>query len=405
MSRHTLLYASPLPPEKSGVSEYSEALIQGLGRWFEVTLLSQQQRPVLRGVARSLSIKVAGRDDIQPQAFDHVLYNMGNNPYFHAFIYELFLRRPGPVILHDVVLYFLTVGYYKDTARFYGKIYELAGAEGLRIIKEQVKSGHDLLRFAEPVSLPLNGELLRRAPLILVHSESARQALLADRPDAPVHVLPMIDPYSALPVTAPARDLLRDRCGVPDSASVVASFGMIAPTKQNHRVCQAMQHLDKTGNASRYYVMVGEGDHVDRYLGDRILKTGYLPSAEYVGVLDRCDLVASLRHPSMGETSIGLLQAMSRGKPCLVTDEGWFAELPDDVVIKVAPDISDTALAQVIRTTLADVDGSAALGARAREHVRAHHDVRAVTERLADYLLEPPAPAGPGRLPRQPTTT
>lgn len=396
MNRHTLLYASPLPPEKSGVSEYSEALIQGLARCFDVTLLSQQQRPALRGLARSLPIKVASHDDSQPQTFDHVVYNLGNSPYFHSFIYELFLRRPGPVILHDVVLYFLIVGHYKDTARFYGKIYELAGAHGLRIIKEQVKAGRDLLRFAEPACLPLNAEVLRLAPLILVHSEFAREALLALQPDAAVRVLPMIDPYSALSVIAPAHDLLRDRFGVPDRARVVASFGMIAPTKQNHRICQAMRHLEVSGDTRPYYVMVGEGDHVDVYLDDRIIKTGYLPSAEYASVLDRCDLVASLRHPSMGETSIGLIQGMSRGKPCLVTDEGWFAELPDDVVIKVAPDVSDTALARIIRSALADVDGSTALGARAREHARVHHDVRTVTERLAGYLLDSPAPMPPG---------
>ena len=43
-----------------------------------------------------------------------------------------------------------------------------------------------------------------------------------------------------------------------------------------------------------------------------------------------CDVVVSLRAPTMGETSGSAIRALSLGRPLVVSDLGWFAELPDD---------------------------------------------------------------------------
>ena len=51
-----------------------------------------------------------------------------------------------------------------------------------------------------------------------------------------------------------------------------------------------------------------------------------------------CDVLVNLRYPTMGETSGSVIRALSLGKPLLVSDVGWFAELPDDVVLKVPVD-------------------------------------------------------------------
>ena len=51
-----------------------------------------------------------------------------------------------------------------------------------------------------------------------------------------------------------------------------------------------------------------------------------------------CDAIVSLRSPTMGETSGSAIRALSLGKPLVVSDVGWFAELPDDAVLKVPVD-------------------------------------------------------------------
>ena len=40
----------------------------------------------------------------------------------------------------------------------------------------------------------------------------------------------------------------------------------------------------------------------------------------------------------MGETSGTAIRALSLGKPLVVSDVGWFSELPDDVALKVPVD-------------------------------------------------------------------
>ena len=79
---------SPLPPAKSGIADYSAALLAPLERCAEVTTFGQA--PTV----------------FQPADFDVALYQIGNNPY-HAFAYEMALRHPGVVVLHEANLHHL----------------------------------------------------------------------------------------------------------------------------------------------------------------------------------------------------------------------------------------------------------------------------------------------------------
>ena len=51
-----------------------------------------------------------------------------------------------------------------------------------------------------------------------------------------------------------------------------------------------------------------------------------------------CDVCVNLRSPTMGETSGSVIRQLSLGKPVVVSDVGWFAELPDEVALKVPVD-------------------------------------------------------------------
>ena len=100
MAKPTLLSASPFPPKKSGISDYSVALVKALSKIYDITLYSDNYIieeeslnvfPVLRH----------GYDDIDFDSFDYRIYNIGNHPGFHGYIYEAAIKHPGMVILHD----------------------------------------------------------------------------------------------------------------------------------------------------------------------------------------------------------------------------------------------------------------------------------------------------------------
>ena len=80
-----------------------------------------------------------------------------------------------------------------------------------------------------------------------------------------------------------------------------------------------------------------------------------------------CDVHVNLRSPTMGETSGTAIRALTLGKPLVVTDAGWFSELPDDVALKVAVgdrEVDD--LAAALRLLAERPDARAAMGAAAR---------------------------------------
>src|SRR5262245_57232110 len=83
-------YYSPLPPERSGIADYSALLLPALRRRFEVEVV-RRRRPSLRKT-------------------DVALYHVGNNPQAHGWIVDALRRRPGVVALHDLVLHHLVAG-------------------------------------------------------------------------------------------------------------------------------------------------------------------------------------------------------------------------------------------------------------------------------------------------------
>src|SRR3990172_1413479 len=84
-------YFSPLPPERSGIADYSALLL-----------------PALRG---RLDVRVVKRGRKKaPRGTDVSLYHVGNNPDAHAWIVDALHSEPGVVVLHDYVLHHLVAG-------------------------------------------------------------------------------------------------------------------------------------------------------------------------------------------------------------------------------------------------------------------------------------------------------
>jgi hypothetical protein len=73
-----------------------------------------------------------------------------------------------------------------------------------------------------------------------------------------------------------------------------------------------------------------------------------------------------------------VIRALSLGKPLLVSDVGWFSELPDDAVLKVPVDEYEV---RVIEAALGvAADHGAVLGAAARAYVEREHALAATAD-------------------------
>ena len=67
----------------------------------------------------------------------------------------------------------------------------------------------------------------------------------------------------------------------------------------------------------------------ERALGEGVVRLDYLDEDVLWQLLADSDVCVSLRWPTMGETSGMAIRALSLGKPLVVSDVGWFSELPD----------------------------------------------------------------------------
>jgi glycosyltransferase involved in cell wall biosynthesis len=330
-------------------------------------------------------------DTVPWDGYDFKLYNIGNNPWYHAQIYEACLRHPGTVILHESVLYYLFVGYYQTRESFYQQVFEQEGPHAVAMLKDEKKAGRDLLHFKKPKLLPFNRELINSGNSFLTHSVCCRNDVLAraERPVRAQHINMAVDP----PVNVEGGRLrLLRRLGLPEDTLIAASFGFIAPTKLNHVVCDAVNRVNATGQRRIVYLMVGEGDYVDGHLGRYIQKTGFVADSMYEEYLSSVDLVVNLRYPSMGETSLALLRAMSFGKPCIVSDHGWFSELREGTVFKLESrpgEVLREMLYEVLRLSLAHPEAFGQIGQRARQWVQSDCSVRHSSAQIAEFLLKP----------------
>jgi hypothetical protein len=94
-----------------------------------------------------------------------------------------------------------------------------------------------------------------------------------------------------------------------------------------------------------------------------------------------------LRAPTMGETSGSAIRTLSLGKPLVVSDVGWFAELPGEVALKVpVGGDEETAGLRAALERLSEPGVAARMGDAALTYVREEHDLGRVAERYVAAL-------------------
>jgi hypothetical protein len=112
------------------------------------------------------------------------------------------------------------------------------------------------------------------------------------------------------------------------------------------------------------------------------------------------DLAVNLRFPTGGETSHTCLRLLGLGRPVLVSDAGWFAEIPDSCCAKVPTDaLEEPTLDALLEALLGSSELRAALGENARRWALREHSVEAAVEAYAALVAElaesRPSPARP----------
>ena len=357
-------YYSPFPPERTGISEYSELLVPALARRIELEV-------VPRGATRDADVG---------------LYHVGNNPDAHGWIVEALRRRPGVVVLHDFVLHHLVAGLTlgrRDGPGYLGAMQREAGVPG-RLLAHGVLDGIvPPLWEVRPEDFPLAGEVLEHAAKpgggLIVHSRYVAERAVASGYDGRLWRIP----HPAWPDPGVAAE---DVSGEP----VVGCFGNINASKRIPQLLEAFEALRARHHEARLLLVGADLDaRLSQLTLDGVERIEYVDEPRLWSLMGACDFCVSLRAPTMGETSGSAIRALVLGKPLVVSDVGWFAELPDDVALKVPVDAHEAqTLAAALELLAGDTAARAAMSAAARDYVRREHDLDRVAEAYVAALEE-----------------
>lgn len=110
--------------------------------------------------------------------------------------------------------------------------------------------------------------------------------------------------------------------------------------------------------------------------------------ASFNDLIAAADLAVNLRYPTLGETSGAVLRVLAAGRATIVSDIGWFAELPDDCVVKIPPGhpAEVDLLSGFIERLLEDADLRRRLGENARAYIAEHHSWERAAEEYVAFL-------------------
>ena len=356
-------YYSPLPPSRSGIADYSSLLLPALRERIEVVVAEPGKR--------------------RPSA-DIALYHVGNDPDAHGWILDALEERPGVVVLHEVVLHHLIAGITigrGDGRGYLDAMERELGVAGRLLGLGVLDNLLPLLWETQPERFPLTGSILDDAHGLIVHSGFVAQKAR----DAGYQGRLWRIPHPAWPMhdVTPASDVSGD--------PLIGCFGFLNMNKRIPELLRAFASLRKKRPGARLLLAGAAGERFDLSrrlerlgLQDGITRLDYVPEERMWSLMAACDVLVNLRFPTMGETSGSVIRGLSLGKAMVVSDVGWFSELPDDVAVKVPVDEYEVPMLEAALGFAAE--HAATLGANARAYVAREHDLARVADAYATAL-------------------
>jgi glycosyltransferase involved in cell wall biosynthesis len=353
---------SPMPPEKSGISDYSALLLPALRKRIDIEV-------VKRGRKRA------------PRGADLALYHVGNDPSAHAWIVDALRKRPGVVVLHDFVLHHLVAGVTLargDRDAYLDLMEREHGVAGRLLAYGVMDKRIPALWESRAADFPLATYVLDHATALIVHSRYVRDRARAAGYMGPIDVIP--HPAWAAPDVQPQREA---------AGTIVGCFGVVNASKRIPELLRATADVRRE-HPEVVLLLVGPaapGFDLDRRLqrlgltGDGIVREDWVDERRLWALMAGSDVLVNLRHPTMGETSGSVIRGLTLGKPLVVSDVGWFSELPRDVALAIPPDDNEVAtLTAALELLASNREVRAAMGTNAAELARREHAVGRVAE-------------------------
>lgn len=376
--RLRLAYISPFPPEKSGISLYSAALVPRLEDHYDVVCIVQDEVAAQRENIAFPFRSVRWFEE-HFKEFDRILYHFGNSS-FHTHMIELLRRFPGVVVLHDFFLCGTHFARWTEKDGPAAISQELFRSHGYPAVSMYQAEGS----YKTMVHYPNSALIIEQAYGIISHSHYSRQLA------ATWYGTNYAQEWRVIPHLQSAHEVSRDglslrqRLGIGKDTFVICSFGILSPQKKNYTCLMGWLSSELADHEDSLLIFVGEHGDADNkrkmehllassHKRNRVRVTGWVSDEDFEAYMKVCDLAVQLRTFSLGETSGAVLAALSHGLPIITNKNGSFAELPEDAMFMLEDDFSVKELAEALTTLWKNPEKRKMLGERALQHIRERH--------------------------------
>jgi glycosyltransferase involved in cell wall biosynthesis len=340
-------FHSPLPPARTGVADYSAALLTAL--------------------------RARGTVELFPARADVRLYHIANN-VLHWNIYRRALEEPGVVVLHDALLQHLFMGALDEAAyvqEFVFNYGEWSRGLALELWRGKASSGLRPTYYR----YPMLKRLAERSRAVIVHNPAAARIVRRHAPHTAVVEIPFL--YSDPPQGEPLR-----------LAPFV--FGIFGYLRESKRVTTALRAFQRVRAARHNTALLLAGQFVSSDLARTIdpmlrqpgvIRLGHLAEGRFWNVAAGTDSCINLRYPSAGETSAIAIGLMGLGKPVIVSSGEENERYPESACLRVDTGSAEEEMLAQYMLSLRLLPGlGAEIGSRAAKYIRHWHSVERVAE-------------------------
>jgi len=380
-----ILWGSPLPPIRSGISDYALDILPELAKSATVRVLSPPDWSPPADWPEHLDLVAQGAHGLPGEI---AVIHLGNNPHHLWLLDRLRCEEPTVVVLHDAVLHHLLVEStiaLGEQSEFSRALNAAHGSAGTALAAARAVGIQGRL---DPFLYPARRAFLESADGIIVHSEWAEELVRRELPGITVGRvgLTVADPRTT------DRAGARARLGLSGNDVVLMHLGFLTPEKGLIEILTGVAAASKSGVPVRL-VVVGEGRGIEPLrraavkagVDDALVFSGWVEPADLAGLPAAADLGVVYRTPSAGETSAAALRFLACGVPVAVGGVRQFLELPEPVAPRLTPGPSAAAdLARLLARV--GEDGWSDRGVAARKCYEAFHRPRRTATEMLEFL-------------------
>lgn len=383
--------------KKSAMARDSHDICNSLSRFYEIDIWTPSEENFYETNFKINKIsEVENSLDIFKN-YDYLVYNFGNNLMFHKKSYELFMKKPVIVILHDQTMFDFFNGYFAFNSNennitkflsFANKYY--SEKELNKLLKVLESKQH--IQYSE-ICIDIFNMLM---PIINLSKGIYTHASFFVNKLREFYSKPI--GYSYLTCE---RKIKKDKKEIfklipDDNRILIVSTGYVNLYKRIDKVIDVLMREKNIRDNVKYVVIGDTGEEYAKKLIDIsnnelkgiLYMLGYQSEEVMESAIYNADLCINLRYPNSEVCSLSVLEQMIYSKPVCVTNKGFFKELPDNSVIKINLENETEEIKNVLKNLISNRNFYNDIGIKAKEFVEENCKITTYAENFKKFLDE-----------------